>query len=378
MTSTAYFTGLRERIAEYGGLFNAHLHLDRSGTYATTLRMLQESGQVASGSSLSLATKHSLIPLIHASECYRPKVLADRVRKYLDLLVADGTTRADTLVDCTADQVGLSAIETVLGLKQEYRESIDLRVAAYTPLGFKDSEPERWECFEQAALIADFLAGLPERDDRDDYPDHIGYDESCRRLLWLSHQTNKPLHLHVDQKNVATERGAERVLDMMTKLNLPRISTLDEPRVWLVHMISSAAFGELRFTNLLTKLVDHCVGVICCPSAAISMRQVRTLLVPTHNSIARVLEMLAAGIQVRIGSDNIDDITSPAGTTDLIDELFVLCNALRFYDDAILAKLGAGVRLSDAERERIQIHLKNDQAEIRRVADGLGHLQKAA
>jgi cytosine deaminase len=104
--------------------------------------------------------------------------------------------------------------------------------------------------------------------------------------------------------------------------------------------------------------VEHNVGVICCPSAAISMRQIRETMSPTFNSIARVLDMLAAGVQVRIGSDNICDITSPAGTPDLVDEIFVLCNAIRFYDLDILAKLGAGKSLSAEEISRIREHLE--------------------
>lgn len=86
-----------------------------------------------------------------------------------------------------------------------------------------------------------------------------------------------------------------------------------EPLVWLVHVISPSTYDESRFHALIEGLLDRNVGVICCPSAAISMRQVRPFSAPTHNSIARVLEMLAAGVQVRIGSDNVCDITSPAG-----------------------------------------------------------------
>ena len=77
-----------------------------------------------------------------------------------------------------------------------------------------------------------------------------------------------------------------------------------------------------------------------------------------------MLEFLAAGVKVRIGSDNINDITSPAGTTDLIDELFVLSNAVRFYDIDILAKIAAGRLLDDADREKIRHHLVLDAAEV--------------
>jgi hypothetical protein len=68
-----------------------------------------------------------------------------------------------------------------------------------------------------------------------------------------------------------------------------------------------------------------------------------------------------------VGSDNVCDITSPAGTVDLVQELFVLSNAVRFYDLEILAKLGAGVALDTADRGRITEHLDRDAAEIRRV-----------
>ena len=88
--------------------------------------------------------------------------------------------------------------------------------------------------------------------------------------------------------------------------------------------------------------------------------------------------MLAAGVPVRLGSDNICDITSPAGTTDLIDEVFVLCNAIRFYDEAILAKLAAGVLLNADDRSRIQKHLKNDDLEMLRVVQQYQQRREAA
>lgn len=368
MTSTSYFASLRDQIAKHGGLFNAHLHLDRSGTYFQTKRLLQDDGGGDCGSSISLAKKHSLIPLIHASDCYEPALLTDRVRTFLESLVAEGTTRADSLVDVTADRVGLSALEAFLKLKREFEGLIDFRVGAYSPLGFMDSEPDRWECLSEGAQIADFLGGLPERDDHVDYPDHIGFEESCRRVVMLCHQLGKPLHLHVDQKNLAVEDGAERALAVIADLGLSRTTAGGDPQIWFVHMISSSAFVESRFQELLAGLVEHGVGVICCPSAAISMRQVWPVSAPTHNSIARVLDMLAAGIPVRIGSDNVCDITSPAGTTDLMDELFMLCNAVRFYDEPILAKLGAGIPLSENERLRIQSHLDDDRVEVFRAA----------
>lgn len=371
VNQTPFFLHLRQKIHALGGLFNAHLHLDRSGTYYETIELLNGLGGVAvdDTSSMSLATKHSLIPLVHASHCYDVPQLEKRVNVILDLMVDAGTTHAHTLVDVTSDRVKLSALMKFSQIKQTRNGSLDLQIGAYSPLGYKNSEPERWDLLTEGAALADFIGALPERDDQLDYPDHIGFDENIKRMLLLGQQLNKPLHIHVDQKNHRHEHGTERVIKAIRELGIQSQSSGSAPMIWLVHVISPSTYDESRFRDLLDSLAEHNIGIICCPSAAISMRQIRTFQTPTFNSIARVLEMLAAGIHVRLGSDNICDITSPAGTADLIDELFVLCNALRFYDLDILAKLGAGLPLDSAEIMRVQEHLRRDALEVDRIVN---------
>ena len=61
MSETRFFTDLRDQISDLGGILNAHLHLDRSGTYDATLRILRDAGQGDQRSSLSLALTHELI-----------------------------------------------------------------------------------------------------------------------------------------------------------------------------------------------------------------------------------------------------------------------------------------------------------------------------
>jgi len=358
---TPFYVELRNEIARRGGIFNAHLHLDRSGTIDETQALLNDAGGEGM-SHLSLQRKHGLIPLIHASDVYEPGKLTARVSRFLDMMAGVGTTRADTVVDVTDDRVGLSALEKFLELKDAFRGRLDLRAASYSPLGFCNSEPRRWDIFVEGARIADFIGSLPERDDQADYPDHIGFDESCRRVLSLSAELGKMAHIHVDQKNIPAEAQTETVVRLVDELGLSYPDP--EPMVWLVHVISPSTYDDGRFRRMAEDLAERNLGVICCPSGAISMRQFRPLLTPTANSIARVLEMLAVGVYVRIGSDNLCDVTSPAGTIDLIDELFVLCNAVRFYDIPILAKLGAGEALDAADRLKIRVHLERDADEI--------------
>ncbi len=350
---TPFYAALREAIDRLGGLYNAHLHLDRAGT-------LDLHQGLADAGRLALSAKHQLIPAIHAGAAYDPPRLRDRTRGYLQALARTGSRRAATLVDVTLDRVGLSALDVFLELKAEFAPALALEVGAYSPLGFRDDEPERWDLLRAGARRADFIGSLPERDDRVDYPEHIGFGEHCRRILSLAAELDRSVHMHADQRNHPLERGAEIALEVVEELKTPPMAS-GEPRLWLVHVISPSTYDEARFQRLVGRMARHRVGVICCPSAAISMAQLRPERTPTCNSIARVTDFLAAGIPVRLGSDNLCDVTSPAGTPDLMAELFVLCNAMRFYDIEVLARLAAGVELDAACRARVAGHLRESR-----------------
>ena len=168
---TPYFRKLHGEIMRLGGLYNAHLHLCRSGTLEETEKMLAAAEKGAEQySHLSIPKKHGLIPLIHAGPDYDRANIRARVGGYLEIMERVGTTRADTLVDVTTDRVGLSALEEMLRFKEERRKTFDLQLGSYTPMGFMDSEPDRWNLVARGAEMADFVGSLPERDGHDLYP----------------------------------------------------------------------------------------------------------------------------------------------------------------------------------------------------------------
>ncbi len=360
-----FYDKLRDEIRALGGMHNAHLHLDRAGTLDD--HYIAHSGhRILENSHISLQKKHSLINALHNGPAYQEADLRRRVNACLDDMVACNTLRADTLVDVSADVVGTSALEILLDIQQQRANDIDLQIGAYSPLGFRDDEPQRWSVLCEGAARADFIACLPEADDQDDYPLHIGFDEHCYRNLELARDKGCMLHVHTDQRNEPGENGTERLLDAIEKYGgLPSVD--GEPRIWAIHMISPSTYEEARFQRLVQRLVEMEVGVICCPSAAIGMRQLRPQLTPTFNSIPRVLELLVAGVPVRLASDNIADICSPSTTADLVDEIFVLSAAIRYYDVAILARLASGKPLDASQRETLREHLAKNAREIAKV-----------
>lgn len=363
-----FYRQLAAEVRALGGYFNAHTHLDRAGTmderYWKAVGM-----RVEDNSAISLHEKHRLIYEVHRGPAYDEADLRERVAAHLEVMVGCDTRRVDTLADCTADRVGLTALETLLSIKAEWANRIDMRVAAYSPLGFPESEPQRWELFQEAVKRADFISALPEADELSEYRGHIGFEEHSRRMLAIAAEHGKMIHVHTDQRNEPNEAGTERVLKVMRQEGHTKPAG-DEPLVWMVHMVSPSTYDDARFEKMVEDMLDLGVGLISCPSAAVGMRQFRPLATPTYNSIPRVLELVAAGVPVRLGSDNIADMCSPSTTADLTDEVFTLSAAVRYYQPALLARLAAGVMPDAAMLEMVRVHLEQNDAQIQRVIHG--------
>jgi cytosine/creatinine deaminase len=363
-----FYRQLADQVSALGGYFNAHIHLDRAGTMDE--RYWKSSGlRVEDTSYISLHEKHRLIQDVHRGPAYDEEDLIARANAHLEVMKAVNTRRVDTLADVTADRVGLTALETLLKVKAAWAGRIDLRVASYSPLGFPLDEPERWELFVEGAKRADFISALPESDELSEYPENMGFEEHCRRMLAVSAEYDKMIHVHTDQRNEPGERGTERLLEVMRQEGHGP-SKSGEPRVWVVHMVSPATYDEARHQKLIEDMLELGVGLISCPSAAVGMRQLRPLSTPTTNSIPRVLELIAAGVPVRLGSDNISDMCSPSTTADLTEEVFTLSAAVRYYNPELLACLACGVMPDAAMRASVSEHLVQNAAQTEKVIDG--------
>jgi cytosine deaminase len=343
---TGFEKELYKQVRQKGRTINAHAHLDRAETLDR--RYLAHAGiDPLEASSYPLRVKQNLVGDLHRGPAYKQDDLRKRTSLLLSAMAGEfNTGRVDSLIDTTAD-IGRVAFDTAMELKAEFSGRIDFRVGSYPIFGFKDSEPQRWKVFEEASKEADFLGALPERDERDN---HVGYKEHLRRVLCLAAELYKPVHVHVDQGNDPSERGTEELVHAVDYCVRPSLRLKDgEPLVWAVHCISPSAYDNARFSYLLDGLKETGVGVICCPTAGISMRQKRHILAPTHNSIARIPEMLIRRIPVRLGSDNIADVFVPTGSPDMYLEARRASDYVRFYSPEIFSKILTGRELNEMD-----------------------------
>ncbi|PIE35627.1 hypothetical protein CSA56_03485 [candidate division KSB3 bacterium] len=349
---------VRNAVKNLGGWFNGHAHIDRA--------FVMESKYVEHAdmdpwdiATYPLEAKQHTTGALHEGLAYTRESLRERMTRALDESIKYGTRRIDSFVDATADCIGSSAVEVACELRDQYKDRIDFRVGAYPIFGFKDDQPRRWDVFVKSAQMADFIGTLPERDAR---KYHIGFKEHFRRIINFANQLDyKDVHMHVDQTNNPEENGTESLIEAVRWLRPDSSGRLERrlPTVWAVHALSISSYSEERFQRVVEGLRETNIGVIVCPSATLSNKQNRNILVPMHNSITRVLELLLNDIPVRIGTDNVQDFFLPAGSMDLYNEVSYASNILRFYNFTSWAKIATGNRLNEVDKMKIRSALEN-------------------
>lgn len=363
-----YDQNLLTHVWEKGGFYNAHAHLDRAYTLGDIF--LSHIGTTPlEASNLPLSVKQNLVGDLHLGMAYDEENLRKRMKYAIEMQRAFGVTRIDTCIDATPDlpEDGLLAIRIARELKEEFSPKIAIRIAPNPIFGFKEGT-KRWDVFERAARQCDFLSLLPEKDDyrgreRDG---KVGFETHIRMGLELAYELGMETHLHLDQANDPGEGGTETLLQGLRWLRQPK-GRRGEPMVRVIHMISPSAYDEDRFGRLADSLIEHHVGVIVCPTAALSMRQLRSLEGPLHNSIARVLELVKKGVPLWIGTDNICDVFVPQGDGDMLTEVKLGGHAVRLATPSIWAKLATGSPLNEVDTATVGRVLYEDRKVCSRV-----------
>lgn len=339
-------------------MIDAHVHLDRARTakdvYWERARM---SVREIMGAPLRL--KQSAMGKLHMGLAYQPDELLARMRGVLEDKVAAGEKEVWACIDTSTD-IGSVAIDAALELKAEFAGRLELKVGDYPIFGFKTRRSDREQLVREVAPRADFFVGLPERDECEGH-ESVGFRGHIETILGLGHEFHLPVHMHLDQANVPTENGTETVIEALRWLHSPTVPGMDGPTVWAVHVISPSCYDEVRYRRLVDGLLECNVGVIVCPHAGISMRQIRSVSSPVHNCLARVRTLAAAGVPLRFGTDNIDDIFVGMPRPDLGREIEIIGSIERYYVPVIWMKIARGEALDDVDRDLIQRTLDQDR-----------------
>ena len=305
-----------DEIQKRGGWVNAHVHTDRAFTITPD--------------KLSVYEKYVLEDKWDIVDEVKKDASVDeyygRISKAIELMISAGVKYAGSFIDI--DPVAEDrAIKGALKAREHYKDQITIKYINQTLKGVIEKEARKW--FEIGAEYVDIIGGLPGRDRRD-------YGQSKEKehvdiLMEKARSMKKMVHIHVDQFNRIEDKQTEMVADKTVEYGM-------EGRVVCIHSISLAAHPKEYRMKVYKKLKDAGVMVIACPSAWIDSRRNENL-VPSHNSLTPVDEMIPAGISVAVGSDNLADYMLPFCDGDMWFELRLLAMGNRFLNIEELIKI---------------------------------------
>jgi len=302
-------------IDDAGGFVNAHAHFDRAFTLTPERLHL---------TSAPMTEKWVLNNDLKRTSTIDDYI--DRIERAVLHMLQQGVRSCMTFVDVDP-LTGLRALEAARIVRERYAQVMTLAIANQTLSGVLD--PAARALFNSALDYVDIVGGLPSRDASNE-------EQHLDVLLSAARATGKAVHVHVDQANSPFERETELLARKVIEYGL-------EGRVAAVHAISLGAHLAEYRRETYHLMREAGLTVVVCPSAALSMKAL-PYTAPIHNAIAPVPELLDAGINVALGTDNISDIYCPMNDGDLYTELRILADACRFYDiSALIAIATAAV-----------------------------------
>jgi cytosine/adenosine deaminase-related metal-dependent hydrolase len=250
----------------------------------------------------------------YLKENYTHDDLVERISRGLEAMINQGVTYCRTMVDADST-VGLLPMRAALEVKKRYADRIRFEIGVQPLQGVLD--PASFEQYAEACELADYCGGLPSRD-RPRPEKHLDV------VLELAKKLGKPVDVHIDQENNPLENETELLAQKTIEHGM-------QGRVFGVHAISLAAKDEREQDRIIEKVLEADMGIIICPSAALSMKQLQ-MTAPLHNSIAPYPKLKAAGVRCYLGIDNIHDLFMPMVDGDIWTECRMLMEACRFYD----------------------------------------------
>jgi cytosine/adenosine deaminase-related metal-dependent hydrolase len=296
-----------DAVQKLGGIANHHAHFDKA--YLITMENLRLS-------QVDMRKKWELYKYL--KENYTYDDLVERIGRGVEAMIAQGVTYCRSMVDADST-VGLLPIKAAVAVKKKYADRINFEIGIQPLQGVLD--PASYEQYEEACRMADFCGGLPSRDEPQ-------VEKHLDVVFSLAKRLGKCVDVHVDQENNPLQTETELLARKTIEHGM-------QGRVYGVHAISVAAKDEREQGRIIDLIAEADMGIIVCPSAALSMKQL-DMTAPLHNSIAPFEKLRAAGVRTYLGVDNVHDLFMPIVDGDIWTECRMLMEACRFYDiDAV-------------------------------------------
>lgn len=234
--------------------------------------------------------------------------IKDRVHRAVRMQAQHGVQFVRTHVDVTDPT--LIAMEALLELREELRDTIDIQVVAFPQEGI-DSFPNGRQLMETAVKMgADAVGAIPHFEFTREYA-----VDSVNFCVELAEKYDKLVDVHCDEIDDEQSRGLEVLAARAYESGL-------KDRVTASHTTAMHSYNNAYVTKLMRLLTMSEINFVSNPLVNTHL-QGRMDTYPKRRGITRVKELLAAGINVSFGHDDVFDPWYPLGTGNMRDVVFM-------------------------------------------------------
>ena len=229
-----------------------------------------------------------------------------RAWKTLRWQIANGIQFVRTHVDVS--DPSLTALKPMLEVKHEVAPWVDLQIVAFPQEGIL-SYPNGESLLEEALQLgADVVGAIPHFEFTREYG-----VESLHIAFRLAQKYQRPLDIHCDEIDDEQSRFVETVAALALKEGIG-------PRVTASHTTAMHSYNGAYTSRLFRLLKLSGINFVANPLVNIHL-QGRFDDYPKRRGVTRVKELMAAGINVCFGHDDVFDPWYPLGTGNMLQVL---------------------------------------------------------
>lgn len=290
----AHIAGDAERVIEADGrvlipgLVESHIHLDKA---LIASRKPNNSGTLQEAIKVTAELK----PTFTKEDVY------NRAKQALEMIITSGVTAIRTHSEFDPAQ-GFTGFETILQLKEEYKNLVDIQVVAFPQEGiFK--EPGTEEMMYQAMEMgADVVGGIP----YNDAPANGHID----LVFEIAKKYDKDIDLHQDFADEADNMSIEYLCR----------KTIEEGyqnRVSVGHLTALHALPDAELTPIIELMAEAGISVMALPATDLHLGA-RSDEYNVRRAVTPIRKLRDGGVNMCIASNNIRNAFTPYGTGDII------------------------------------------------------------
>jgi len=276
------------------GLVEPHMHLEKALLHRRlppTQGTLEEAIRVT-GILKSRQERHDVL---------------ERSRTVLDMAVRNGTVAIRAHPDVDLIQ-GLIGVETLLELREEYRDLLDIQVVAFPQEGIIKS-PGTIALMEEAMGIgADVVGGCPYNE--------LNWDDTVRHVdavFEMAQKHDADIDMHADFSDEATDQRFAAAGYIAQKT----IDSRYQGRVSLGHVTSLGALDPEELKPVLQLLREAEISIVTLPATDLYLGGRNDQKNP-RRGLTPVRALQGAGVNVAYSSNNIRNAFTPFGNADML------------------------------------------------------------